>query len=273
MKDTPDPLQEIANSLGEKAPNSIKEVVKVLNDLIVKFVEASAEIKAEVRKLASSNKAIKDELASVKKSLGFFSDSFDEIKKDTKSLRQELTVIQGQTLEFQKENQKITKELRDTQKQLIELKQYGRRNNIELKGVPSSKNEDLHKILQGAAASLQVSISSNDIDVVHRVPTRGDGPANIIVRFVSRRTRDRILHAAKKTRLNTTMLGFEENEPVFVNEHLCPENKILLGKAINTKREKNWKFTWVSEGKILMRKTENSKAVHVSCEDDLAKIT
>lgn len=65
----------------EKAPNSIKEVVKVLNDLIVKFVEATAEIKTEVRKLASYNKAIKDELASVKKSLGFFSDSFDEIKK------------------------------------------------------------------------------------------------------------------------------------------------------------------------------------------------
>lgn len=223
--------------------------------------------------VASSNKAIKDELASVKKSLGFFSDSFDEIKKDTKSLRQELTVIQGQTLEFQKENQRLNKELRDIQKQMIELKQYGRRNNIELKGVPSSKNEDLHKVLQDAAASLQVSISSNDIDVVHRVPTRGDGPANIIVRFVSRRMRDRILHAAKKTRLNTTMLGFEDNEPVFVNEHLCPENKILLGKAIKTKREKNWKFTWVSEGKILMRKTENSKAVHVSCEDDLAMIT
>lgn len=116
-------------------------------------------------------------------------------------------------------------------------------------------------------------MSTHDIDIVHRVQTRGDGPSNIIARFVSRGKRDQILLAAKKTRLNTGMLGFGENEPVFVNEHLCPDNKVLLGKAIRTKREKNWKFAWVADGKILMRKTEQSRAVHVTCEDDLAMIT
>ncbi|KAH9384225.1 hypothetical protein HPB48_026218 [Haemaphysalis longicornis] len=45
MSDTPHPLEEIASALGDKAPNSIKEVVKVLNELIVKLVEATTEIK------------------------------------------------------------------------------------------------------------------------------------------------------------------------------------------------------------------------------------
>lgn len=111
MNDTPDLLQEIAKSLGQKAPNSIKEVVKVLNELTVKFVEATADIKTEVRNLAFSNNAMKDELTSVKASLGFFIDSFDEIKNDIKSLRQELTVMQDQTLECQKENQKLNSEM------------------------------------------------------------------------------------------------------------------------------------------------------------------
>lgn len=273
MPDTPHPLEEIASALGDKAPNSIKEVVKVLNELIVKLVEATTEIKTEIRNLASSNKDVKDELETVKNSLKFFSDSFDEIKGDMKTMRKELTVAQGQTLECQKENQRLNKELRDVQKQLIELNQYGRRNNIELKGVPSSQDEDLHKVVQNAAATLKVDMSIQDIDIVHRVQTRGDGPSNIIARFVSRSKRDQFLLAAKKTRLNTGMLGFGGNEPVFVNEHLCLENKVLLGKAIRTKREKNWKFAWVVDGKILMRKTEKSKAVHVTCEDDLEMIT
>lgn len=69
------------------------------------------------------------------------------------------------------------------------------------------------------------------------------------------------------------MLGFVENTPVFINEHLCRENKILLGKAIQAKKENKWKFAWVSDGgKIPMWKSENARVVHVTCEEDLAKI-
>lgn len=68
------------------------------------------------------------------------------------------------------------------------------------------------------------------------------------------------------------MLGFATNEPIYINEHLCPENKVFLGKAISAKREKNWKFAWVSDGKILMRKSEKAKVLHITCEDDLVKV-
>lgn len=84
--------------------------------------------------------------------------------------------------------------------------------------------------------------------------------------------RDLIVKSARKNRLNTSTLGFSTNQPVFVNEHLCLENKALLGKAVQRKKDKNWRFVWVSEGKILARKFENSKVVHVTCEDDLAKL-
>lgn len=71
----------------------------------------------------------------------------------------------------------------------------------------------------------------------------------VVVKFLSRSTRDRILKAAKKHRLNRLTLGFEGNEPVFINEHLCPEYKVLLGKAIQLKREKTGSFcVWLTAG-------------------------
>lgn len=82
---------------------------------------------------------------------------------------------------------------------MVELKQYGRKDNIELKGVPAAKKEDLGKTIQTIATRLQIERISSDIDVAHRVPTKGSGPANIVVKFRSRSSRNMFLQAAKKT--------------------------------------------------------------------------
>ncbi|KAH6945216.1 hypothetical protein HPB50_007566 [Hyalomma asiaticum] len=240
--------------------------------MTAKFTTAVHDLKGEMKALHSSNMALKAELTSVRASMDFINESFEEFKSEIKALRSEVNEVKTRTHDLQQENQKLNKELKEVNKELVELKQYGRKNNIELKGLPASGNEDLRKTIQAVAKSLQIEHASSEIDVVHRVPTRGNGPANIVVKFVSRSTRDRFLQAAKKNRLNASMIGFEENTPVFINEHLCRENKILLGKAIQAKRENNWKFAWVSDGKILMRKAENTRVVQVTCEEDLAKI-
>lgn len=79
--------------------------------------------------------------------------------------------------------------------------------------------------------------------------------------------------AAKKKRLIAWMLGFEGTDPIFANKHLCLENKIPVGNSMKTKRAKGSKFAWDTGGKILMRKADKPKAVHVVCEADLKRIT
>lgn len=267
-----DALLTFTKALSDKAPNSIKEVAKVLLDMTTKFTGAMNDLRVELKNLDSSNSAIKAELTSVKMSMGFINTSFEEFKEEIKSLRQELTEVKKENIEHQKENKKLSSELKEIRKELTELKQYGRRNNVELKGVPVAENENMRDTIEKVAKCLSIAHSDHDIDAAHRVPTKGSTPPNIVVRFVSRTSRDNFLRAAKKHRLNSSMLGFEDNTPVYVNEHLCPENKVLLGKAIQAKREKNWKFAWVADGKILMRKSENSRVLHVSCVEDLNKV-
>lgn len=81
-----------------------------------------------------------------------------------------------------------------------------------------------------------------------------------------------MLEAARKKKLQTGLLGFDPDLPLYLNEHLCVENKILLGKARQVKRDKDWKFVWVSQGRILMRKAEKSPVLHITCDADLAKV-
>lgn len=273
MEGKSDPLAEFANTFAEKTPNSIKEIVRVLTDMTSRFVEVMTELKDEVKQLQSSNTAIQTELTSVRTGMDFMNENFEEFKTEVQTLRKELDDAKKLGLECQKENRILSKELAETKKQLIELKQYSRNNNLELKGIPVADSEDLNKVVETVASCLSTELPSHAIEVAHRVATKAKGPPNVIVRFASRTNRDKFLAAAKKSRLNVSMLGFEGTDPIFVNEHLCPENKILLGKAIQTKRDVGWKFAWVSEGKILMRKAEKSKVVHVTCEADLERIT
>ncbi|KAH6924378.1 hypothetical protein HPB50_016377 [Hyalomma asiaticum] len=251
-------------SMGDKPPGSIKEVVKTMAEMTAKFAEVLSELKTEMKNIDRSNNSIKAELKSVVASMGFINSNFEEFKEEIASLRQELSQVQKQNLVCQTANKRMDKELKETRRQLTELKQYSRRSNLELKGIPCTENEVLVETMQKIAKFLMVDLVEGDIDAIHRVRTRGDGPANVIVRFNSRRKRDLILQAARKKRPTTAMLGSENAQPLYVNEHLCPEYKVLLGKAIQMKREKKWKFVWVSEGKVLMRKADNSRVISLT---------
>lgn len=51
----------------------------------------------------------------------------------------------------------------------------------------------------------------------------------------------------------------------------APQKKVLLGKSIQAKEE-NWKFAWLADDRVVMRKSENSNVVHVTCEKDLVPV-
>lgn len=131
----------------------------------------------------------------------------------------------------------------------------------------------LKKSVGQIATCLNTSITENDIDVVHRVPSKDKNKPNVIIKFTTRSARDRFLSAARHVRLNTGTLGFQTSSPVYINEHLCAENKRLLGKARQLRREKEWKFVWVAQGKVLMRKSEQSPVLHIACDADLDRVT
>lgn len=156
--------------------------------------------------------------------------------------------------------------------ELTELQQYSRRSNLELKGVPRTAAKTESEIVLALAEKVGAEITSADIDAAHWVPTKDKNQANIIVKFLSSSARDKLLDSSKKLRLNASDLGLSGTTPIYVNEHLCPEYKQLLGKSIAAKKQHNWRYAWVSKGRILMKKSDNSRTIRISTEADLAQI-
>lgn len=42
--------------------------------------------------------------------------------------------------------------------------------------------------------------------------------------------------------------------------------------TIEKKNEKKWRFVWITDGNIFVRKTESSNALQITCVADLVKI-
>lgn len=221
--------------------------MKALDDL-------KRELRAELRTLKDSVKNC-DETC----------DGVNAIMNDVKELRKDMQKLSKKNEELTAENQRLSDKIE-------ELEQYQRSNNVEIKGVPVTG--DAHDIVKRIGTLLDVPILDSDIDVCHRVPTFNPLEKNIIVRFVQRTKRDKILQKCKKQRITTKDLDYGgHGSPVYVNEHLTNSNKRLLGAAIAKKKGVGWKFVWTAGGKIFARKDDTSSVLRIAGMTDVEKIT
>lgn len=232
------------------------------------------EMRKELKEFKSKiERELRKELREVKESLEFLSKQFDESKINNETLQKENEALKKENLALKEDCDKCMKQLNDHETRITNSEQYSRNRNVEIKGIEEGSNENLHEILCQMGTTLNEPITASDIDVCHRVKTKNDAScSNIVVQFKSRSKRDAFLLKARKTRLSTSDIGRSTDKPVFVNEHLCPNLKRLLGMAISKKKACEWKFVWTRDGKIFARKDEQSKVVRVHCESDIAKI-
>lgn len=223
-----------------------KEITKAVDDL-------RRELRVDLRNIKDSVKNCSDTC-----------DSVNEIKKEIQEIRKEMQKLTKQNEELSSENRRLSEKIE-------ELKQHQRSNNIEIKGVPDEG--DPYDIVKRIGTILDEPITDSDIDVCHRVPSFKTSDKNIIVRFVQRSKRDKLLQKSKKHRFTTKDLDYGgNNHPVYLNEHLTGSNKRLLGAAISKKKSVGWKFVWSSGGKDFARKTENENVIRIACLSDVEKI-
>lgn len=91
-----------------------------------------------------------------------------------------------------------------------------------------------------------------------------------VVRCSSPRLRDNFMGASltynkrnPKEKLHTSHLGIadEKKSSVYVVEYLTPENRALHAAAKLKAKEPSYRYVWVRNGRIFMRKSEGAKFI------------
>lgn len=228
-------------------------------------------------------KSIKSDLTSLNskydalmEAITFCSGKMSDFENTLSKMEERVSGIEKLT----KENALLKNDIKSISDRVNQLEQYTRINNIEIQGVNEKSGENVYTILETIGDTIGCQVTRNDVDIAHRVSrlsSEDKRPKPIIARFISRLKRDAFLAAAKNYRrsLNKQEPGIAiENvsKSLYVNEHLTTKNKILLGKAKTTARDKQFKYVWTRNGHVYMRRNDTSGVFKVNCEADLGKL-
>ncbi|XP_063634540.1 uncharacterized protein LOC134805172 [Cydia splendana] len=168
----------------------------------------------------------------------------------------------------------LSQEVSSLKSELASRDQWQRLNNVEIKGVPLKKNENLFLILDNICGVVGFPIDKNSINYISRVPAQNSNEKCIIVGFINRYIKEEFLASARlKKTITAEEIGFQgSKQRIFANDHLTPMYKQLLTKTKSTLKSKGYAYIWVKYAKIHVRKDDSSKVFIINSDNDLNKL-
>lgn len=237
--------------------------------------EANINLKLEIMNLIENQldelkEFVSDKLDDFKQALDFNNAVIEDLKKTVINLEVVNKNLKSENKRITEENLLIKKEVKDLKLSVTELKQYSRRANLEISDIPESENEIINDILLKMGKLAECDIVNNVV-TAHRVPRFvKDRTKSIIVQFKSKPIKDEIQKKLKERKMTTSEIDPSfPDVPIFFNEHLTPELKKVFYLSRNFKKVNNFKFCWVRDGKIYLRKNETSKIYRIQTDEDL----
>ncbi len=188
-----------------------------------------------VNSLGSRLTGIEKKLADIEHAQQFQADQYESFRKQIGTLLRENTELKNENVLLATRIRNLEKKDEQLVKELDDLEQYGRREMLEIGGIPRETQENCEDIVIAVAQKVGVALNSQDIEACHRTSRKSDAP--IIVKVVSRKKKEEFMSKETKSKakkLRISDLGFTLNptaaDPnkgkVFINESLTSRKKI-----------------------------------------------
>jgi hypothetical protein len=205
------------------------------------------------------------------KSQEFLSAQYDLQHNRIEEIKIKVKQLESTNNNLMYRNEKLEKELENNKDAVYDLQQYGRREMLELNGIPSQENERTDNIILDIAKSCKVQLSLHDIEISHRLSARPN--ATIIVKFNNRRIRNEFFLKMKKNDImSCDIVGFgDAKNKIYVNDSLCQHYRALFKKCKDTFRPA-FKHIWTRNGSIFIRQHDRSQVFKIKSESDIMKM-
>lgn len=248
-------LKEVSDKEMETSDSSVASQLEAMNKKLANVI--SKDDKTLQKLIRQTFKEMKEELLkSVSHRIDILEGKLFEKEKENDNLKEKIESLEkaNETLKTKNEEKvvEMEKEIAKRKKELNELEQYGRRNSIRIFGIPESKDETAEQTAQTAAEAINAHLSNvtlrrYDIDIAHRLGKKSRGNRPIIMKFVSRMTRD-IVFRGRRSMISSN---------IYINEDLTALNNHILG-CVRKKKCDEVDSAWSTNGKIYFKNKHNS---------------
>ncbi|KAJ8736816.1 hypothetical protein PYW07_000087 [Mythimna separata] len=225
---------------------------------------------------------ITDQLKQMSEQITDFKDSMNFYNSQYETLKACLEEKDASINKLQAENERLLAASAEHSARLSLVEQSLRVNNVEINGIPEYKAENVITTVIQLAKTVGESLEDGDILHATRVAklnTDSSRPRPVVVKLRTPRLRDSLLAAVvnynkkkqPQDKLNSINLGIGgDRTPVYVSEHLCPANKQLHAATRKLAKELDYKFVWVRNGRVFVRKDVSHAAILIRNLDSLA---
>lgn len=196
----------------------------------------------------------------------FVSEKYDHLIKYQKSTEIKLKFLENQNIYLEKYNKSL-------EERVNELEEIDKQRKVEIAGLEKKENEDVAKIIVQVAGKLQMNISQiESAERVGREKPDADKPLPVVVTLRTKEARGEWIASRKKRLTNGEVYGTNNDSRIYINENLTRYKRNLLWVTKN-QLKKTFKYIWVQDGKILIRKSdEQKKIISIRTERDIERV-
>lgn len=204
-------------------------------------------------------------------SVEFMGKQFDVFNKKVDSMLSEIKVLKIENEKIANENKYLSSEVSSLKLKIDNIEQFNLNKYIDITGIPQTTNENCSEIVK------QIGLKTNTtVNVIEakRIYISNSKNSIIVAKLETTEMKRTLIRNSKISKLSANnILSTWSNEiKVYVNERLTKDRRTLFGQARRTGKDKQFKFIWVNNGDILMKKDENSKTIRISIQQDLENV-
>lgn len=163
-----------------------------------------------------------------------------------------------------------------------QTQRYSYQYNVKITGIPEHNPHEsaveTTTLCVRLFQNLGVEVTLQDIDIAHRVPVRNATSASkpIICKFVRRVVKEQIMRVRKDVcKVSATDIGLQMDkslEEARILDHLTPQVQKLLADAKKYQQQIGFRYCWVKNFIVFLRKTEDSRPISIKTRSDLERL-
>ncbi|CAG5022180.1 unnamed protein product [Parnassius apollo] len=212
----------------------------------------------------------KKQLDTITQSLSMLSDKYDTLIVEHEQSKDKIHKLEKTVADINNKYVYLQK-----QNTVLEQKLVSRKHNIEIVDVEQLPGENVTEIVSKIGDI--INVSSSDIEWARRTrsPKESKKPPPVIVGFKTTGTRSKDSWLTKCRNLSDTTSNMITNgsalNKIYINEDLTKTTRTLLW-CTKKQLQGIYKYIWVSNGKIIVKKCEGEKAICVRAESDICDL-
>jgi Baculovirus FP protein len=220
------------------------------------------------------------EIPEIQKALDFLDQKYEAQKIQLQEQDKSIKKLNEQVLVLNNSLKERDIEMRDMSARVHELEQAKLSLNVEVHNLEMLPNESTLNVVECISKKMGIqSEVKSFIEDAYRVPQSKKNsrkinlPPVLVVKFKVTDMRRVWLDRKKTADLTSGSINNNNNSnQIRVYEQLTPHYRSLLFKARTAAREMNYQYTWTKNGKIFMKRSDDSGTTRIASEHDVNRL-